>query len=108
MIAPLRSTSKPAARVSTQPIGQLLPQVLARYGISMTAEELAAFDFPRTLQSASLSRTPLLRIDSRGRKKPRRTGRTPPRDNRSGTCQRMQQSLFLASNSSTAEVVAIP
>jgi hypothetical protein len=45
MIAPIRIS--PDVAVSTpaglQHVGQLLPQILARYGIVMTAAELAAF-----------------------------------------------------------------
>ena len=98
MIAPLRKQPTSEAQPSGPlHIGQLLPAILARYGIVMSAAELAAYGFVtrETTQSSRSSQLPPQRV----RRAPVEMSDAPPR-------RQVQKVLFSSTDCAAAGSLA--
>ncbi|HTQ40453.1 MAG TPA: hypothetical protein VMJ32_15620 [Pirellulales bacterium] len=103
MIAPIRTSPNVAARRPSGPhhVGQLLPQVLARYGIVLTAAELAAFR-PATGKTSLTEKA----LSPEKATLPRRSRRQPLERGTTARDRKVQLPLFSSSERSSVNALA--
>jgi hypothetical protein len=100
MIAPIRTSPNAAESTSTGPqhVGNLLPLVLARYGIVLTAAELAALR-PAASEKTTARQPPKLPL--------RGAHRTSRKQILATHCKQVQLPLFPSNTRTTTHSIAV-
>jgi hypothetical protein len=111
MIAPIRTS--PDVAVSTSPglqhVGQLLPQILARYGIVMTAAELAAFcpTMKKNISSEKAASPKQMTFRPRTKVSARQSHRQPTERTTTAHRRKVQLPLFPSTQHTTSSGLAV-